>query len=366
VTAPAGIRTVLVCLVLAASAAPAAVPPVTADGGAAPALAPEDVDPDTVRILVSVREDGTADWRVAYRIELDDDNRTAAFESLEEDVEDDTAAYEAEFRELMQPSVAAARSETGREMAVRNVSVETKREFAPPTGVVAYELEWTAFAAVEDGQLRVGDAISGFYVSEETILRVEWPDGYELAAVTPAPDGRSSGGVAWRGRTAFGSDEPRLTVAPAGGTDGTPLPLSVAALAALALLTTLGLVGRVRSRSSGEASAAPADGSADAASADAATGTGAADAAAAEAKASATGVAGGAPPEELLSNEERVIAALQNHGGRMKQQELADRLDWGAPKTSRVVGSLRDDEAVEVFRLGRENVVTLPEEDLLS
>jgi len=348
---------VLVCLVLAASAAPAPVPPVAAEAGAA-ALAPADVDPDTVRILVSVREDGTAEWRVEYRIALDDENRTAAFESLEADVENDTASYEAEFRELMRPSVRQAENETGRGMAIRNVSVETSREFAPPTGVVAYELEWTAFAATVDGRLHVGDAISGFYVSEETILRVEWPDSYELDDVTPDPDERTEGGVEWRGRTAFGSEEPRLTVAPAGG-DGTPVPLSLAAVAAVALVATLGLVGRARSGEASSPSAASAE--ADRSAGDANGGT------APDGTGGAGGdVAAGPPSEELLSNEERVIAALENHGGRMKQQELADRLDWGAPKTSRVVGSLRDEEAVEVFRLGRENVVTLPEEDLLS
>lgn len=372
-TTTAGVRAVFVCLVLAASVAPAAVPPVAA-GGATAALAPENVDPDTVRILVSIREDGTAEWRVEYRLELDDENRTAAFESLEADVENDTGTYEAEFRALMQPSVDQAANATGRAMALRNVSVATSREIAPPTGVVAYAFEWTAFAARDDGRLLVGDAISGFYVSEETILRIEWPDGYAAADVTPTPDERSEGGVEWHGRTAFGSEEPRLTVAPSGGGGEAPVPLSLAAVAAVAVVATLGLVGRARSGTddgspAGGAAAESAGGAAHADSTSTAdsgqqsdAGTGPDDGAA-----GADGdAASGAPPDELLSNEERVVAALENNGGRMKQQELAERLDWGAPKTSRVVGSLREDEAVEVFRLGRENVVTLPEEDLLS
>jgi len=358
-------RTVLVCLVLAASAAPAALPPIAAEAGT-PALAPEDVDPDTVRIVVSVHGNGTADWRVEYRVELDDENRTAAFESLERDVKNDTASYAAEFREVLSPSVARAEAETGRTMAIRNVSVDTRRTFAPPTGVIAYELEWTAFAAVEGDRLRVGDAISGFYVSRETILRIEWPDGSELNAVRPDPDERSAAGVEWHGRTAFGTEEPRLTVAPAAsGGDVTTVPVSLTAVAAVALLATLGLVGRARGGAAEEASSA-ATGNAmtdEAGSADSPAAHGPND----DPGSDGSDDAPGAPPDELMSNEERVIAALENHGGRMKQQALADRLDWDAPKTSRVVGSLREEEeAVEVFRLGRENVVTLPEEDLLS
>jgi len=48
----------------------------------------------------------------------------------------------------------------------------------------------------------------------------------------------------------------------------------------------------------------------------------------------------------------------------MKQKEVADRLDWTAAKTSQVVSDLRDDGKVEAFRLGRENVLTLPDVDL--
>jgi len=339
-----------VCLVLAASTATAAAP-VAAAARAEPnaGLVPADVDPDTVHLLVRVRADGSAHWRVEYRTRLEDDNRTAAFESLQSDVRSDPESYVAEFRELMAPSVKTASEETGREMAIENVSVATEREFAPPTGVVIYEFEWTRFAATDGEELVVGDALNGFFVSEETILRFEWSESHALKEARPDPDERSEGSVEWYGRTAFGSEEPRLRLAPASGSgdeggdgsgDGIPLdaPLSLAAVAALALAATLGLVGRVRGGSAEGSTGEP-------------SGTEEED----EKE----------PPSELLSNEERVLATLEENGGRMKQQELADRLDWGAPKTSRVVGSLREDEEVEVFRLGRENVVTLPEEELI-
>jgi hypothetical protein len=70
------------------------------------------------------------------------------------------------------------------------------------------------------------------------------------------------------------------------------------------------------------------------------------------------------PPPELLSNEERLLTLLEQHGGRMKQKEAADQLDWSAAKTSQVVGDLRDEEKLQSFRLGRENVLTLPDVDI--
>ena len=45
----------------------------------------------------------------------------------------------------------------------------------------------------------------------------------------------------------------------------------------------------------------------------------------------------------------------------MKQQEVAEALEWTDAKTSQVVGDLRDAGDLESFRLGRENVLTLPD-----
>jgi len=69
-------------------------------------------------------------------------------------------------------------------------------------------------------------------------------------------------------------------------------------------------------------------------------------------------------PPELLSNEERVLALLDGNDGRMKQQQVAERLDWTAAKTSQVISGLREDDELVTFRIGRENVVTLPDVDL--
>jgi hypothetical protein len=55
---------------------------------------------------------------------------------------------------------------------------------------------------------------------------------------------------------------------------------------------------------------------------------------------------------------------LDYNDGRMKQQQVAERLDWTAAKTSQVISGLREDDELVTFRIGRENVVTLPDVDL--
>ncbi|MFC3960088.1 helix-turn-helix transcriptional regulator [Halovivax cerinus] len=66
-------------------------------------------------------------------------------------------------------------------------------------------------------------------------------------------------------------------------------------------------------------------------------------------------------PEPLLSNEERVLELVEARGGRVKQQDVVAAFGWSETKTSEVVGELRAADAVSVYRLGRENVLALPE-----
>jgi hypothetical protein len=47
----------------------------------------------------------------------------------------------------------------------------------------------------------------------------------------------------------------------------------------------------------------------------------------------------------------------------MKQKRVAEELDWTAAKTSQVVTGLRDEGDLDGFRLGRENVLSLPDYD---
>ena len=344
-------RRALVCLVVcalvaSAVAAPAAGAGSDATGPVPAALAAQQVDADDVLLRVDVREDGSATWRVEYRLRLDDENATRAFEELQADVEANRSAYAARFADRMGTTVAEAASLTGREMALRNVSVETGRETLPQQyGILAYTFEWSGFAAVDGDRLLVGDALTGLFLDEETTLLVGWPEGYAVAEVGPEPTERREQSVLWRGPTDFGPGEPTLVLAPAGGgVDTSLLGLAVVVL----VLVGGGLVWWRRRGAAGAPS-----GGAGAGGTAAGSGDDGGDGAPAR------------PPEELLSNEERVLALLEERGGRMKQQDVVEALDWTDAKTSQVVGKLRDSGQVEGFRLGRENVLRLPVVDQL-
>ncbi len=303
----------------------------------------EAVDADTVRIDVSLRSDGSAAVTIEHRVELDDEERTEAFESLRADIEDDPETHTREFADRIDETVRAASDATGREMAADEFRVGAERQsLAGEYGVVRYSFHWHGFARTEGDELHAGDAIEGIYLDEDTRLLVGWPDGYEPVSVAPDPDDDRERAVIWYGgETEFVSGEPRVVVSPTGS--GLGWGALAGSLAALAVIGGVA-VRWFRRRSPG--SARPTDEG--------------------EPTTSETPGSSGREPEidrSLLSNEEQVLRLLEAHGGRVKQKTVVEKLDWTDAKTSKVVSALREEGTVESFRIGRENVLTLPEDD---
>ncbi|MEF8885788.1 MAG: hypothetical protein V5A44_11805, partial [Haloarculaceae archaeon] len=343
---------------LAASSGPAV------EGGQSaqpePGFLQTSVDPDVVVLRADVDESGTAEWTVEYRLRLDDENTTEAFESVRSDIETNASAFTARFADGMSRTVASAENATGREMGLVNVTVSADRQtFGQEYGVITYRFTWTNFATTDGDRLHAGDAIAELFLDSETALVLGYPEGYGVESVQPRPTENRTNAVVWRGPVDFGPEEPRLVVAPgAGEGGGFPATLRFVAGAVVLLLAVVGGAWLYRERTTDVPP--PATGE----SADAA---GAGESGGGAAAAADDGDEPEEPPEELLSNEERVIKLLDESGGRIKQQRIAEEFDWTDAKTSQVVGSLRDDDAVETFRIGRENVVTLPEEsDLID
>ena len=64
--------------------------------------------------------------------------------------------------------------------------------------------------------------------------------------------------------------------------------------------------------------------------------------------------------EEFLTDREHVQQLIQENGGRMKQSEIVDAVDWSKAKVSRLLAELEEDGQITKLRLGRENLVCLP------
>lgn len=317
---------------------------------------------EDVVVEIHVAPDGRAAWTVEYRVRLADEESTEAFETVEEDVAANPEGYVSGFAEQVNASVAAASDRVGREMSAHGYAVSTSVQSIPAEyGIVRYTFDWESFARADDERLVVGDAVAGFVLDANTRLVVAWPSALALERAVPDPDERRDRAVVWNGReTDFVASEPvvelRRTDGAGGpaatGTDTDAVPFGAALVAGVLVVAlaaaTLGVV-RYRSRRN------PADAASER------SGTTSVDQGSADGR-SDTPRTGGAVDEDLLSNEERVLGLVERNGGRIKQQDIAERFEWTDAKTSRVVSKLKEADDVDVYRLGRENVVQLGEE----
>ncbi|AEN06560.1 hypothetical protein Halar_2930 [halophilic archaeon DL31] len=327
-----------------------------ADSGGFDALQNGDVETDSVVLRATVDENGDATWTIDYRIRLDDQNTTSAYESVQQDIRNNASDYRGQFATRMRSTVAAAENATGRKMAVENVTVSADTTLSGQYGVVSYRFHWTGFAATDGNRILLGDSLAGLFLDADTKLVFSWPEGYELQRVDPEPTSRDDRSVTWEGPVDFGTNQPRLVIGPAGLL---PAWVSTAGVVGLGLLVPAAGVWYYRRReSAGSGPAAPTPSAMDEPAEPDATEAGV------DTKRESSGQAGAASdtPEKLLSPEERVLALLTERGGRMKQKVVTEELDWSAARTSQVVGDLRDAGKVESFRLGRENVLKFPEE----
>jgi hypothetical protein len=69
---------------------------------------------------------------------------------------------------------------------------------------------------------------------------------------------------------------------------------------------------------------------------------------------------------ELLSDEERVERLLRRNGGRMKQASIVSETGWSDAKVSQLLSSMAEADRVDKLRLGRENLISLPDEGAAS
>ncbi|AFO55522.2 MULTISPECIES: hypothetical protein [unclassified Natrinema] len=317
---------------------------------------------DQTYIDVFITENGSARMTVDYQFYLADENRSAEWEALEANVSSETDWYVAEERRSWNETLSKGENATDREMSLSNVSITTETTSRPEEiGHAKVSFEWAHFAHVQVNRLEAGAALSGFTLTDGTTLQFRWPEEYALyenegaPQVKPSPDESAAGSVGWEGERNFPDDEPRVVLIrdSDAGTDEPQsaaepsMPWTIVTLA-LALLATVGAAGWLlgRRRSDGEAAVAEDEA------------VHRPDGAVAAERTVPDG-----PPPELLSNEERVLRLLEERGGRVKQQQVVSELDWTEAKTSQVVGDLRENDEIEVFRIGRENVLTLPDDD---
>lgn len=414
-------RTLAVLLTIAAvtlaSPGAAAVAGLSASPGSSPAAvasasgAVQDGSADRSVVRIEVDADGNGRWTFRYERTLETDAEREEFEAFAAEFrENETDRYRS-FQEDARGLVADGENVVDREMSAGNFSRDAfvRSSLGNDIGVVELSFTWAGFAAVEGDRVVVGDVFEGgIYVGPDQELVVVPDEGLAFASVDPPatqsnPDSLAdSDSVTWTGERQFTDRRPRVVLRPAsavgtatatddgtaegtadatetgsptpdagGGTWSDRLPLIAV------LLVVLAGAGVLASRSDGglpgPIGRSPRDDGDDGEStlAGAAEGSpGEVDAAAGETEGAAVETAGGTgaaaaspepavPDEELLSDEDRVVRLLREHGGRMKQHRIVDETGWSKSKVSVLLSEMEEEGTVSKLRVGRENVVSL-------
>lgn len=348
--------------------------------------------PSATRILVELNPDRSADWTVAVRYPLADENETAAFETAGErfragEVGPSADLFEG-FRREANRNVARSMSvrDVDREVVVHEDTEEfdVATEDAVAVGELRLTFTWTAFLAQDGENLVLGDALTT--PGNETWLRslegsqtleVATPEGYTVTGTPSTAVTRlSDGDVIIEGPQTFDGGEPVAIVYGPAGTP--PWGTMLAALLIAATLVAGSVVGYRRiNAEDAEAGGAVANGD----------GTGAGTRS--DERSPVGSPSGGDGPEtdagevsdvdgdsggdadedddgpdlSLLSDEERVERLLDESGGRMRQADIVAETGWSDAKVSQLLSAMADEGRVEKLRLGRENLISLPDDE---
>jgi uncharacterized membrane protein len=353
---------------------------------------------DGTELVVELRRNGDARWSVSTTFELTNESDRAAFEDLASRHERGNAevGFDVEtFRRANQ----LANGTVNRTMELQSVergSTVIDGENGTAVGRVSLNFTWTNFGRASGDRLRVGSAFNtsdGTWLPGLTAnqtLEIRPPNGYGIVTATVPP---RAGVLRWEGPTTFEAGDvaatfnrnrgqsptptPTPTPTPATNTtttiDDPGLPSTLVIVGGLGglllLLLAAGLLARRRTDDAGpepgpasmggDGGPPGADGSAADQNATA-NGSGA----------GATAAAGGDPIDEageeteLLSDEERVERLLEENGGRMKQANIVSETGWSNAKVSQLLSAMDEDGRIDKLRIGRENLISLPDEDV--
>ena len=363
--------------VAAAGAFPSAVDG-SANADQTTATPVDTIPPGTTAITIELEPDGDATWVVETRVDATTEEERKAFQTM---------ANRYESGQLSPPWLQAARAaaDAAERAAGRPMNVTDARTSSDVnTTTLRVQFTWTNFAREEGDHMVVDDAfnttrgtwLDGLTAGQE--LTIELPDGY---TVVTSPKAVQNGRFHWQGPQQFEPGYMEIVYSGDGTGSETPgngVNMSLIWGGFFVLGLGIVVVGAYvfSSRQGGLPTSAPGDAGSDGPST-----PGPSAAASADAN-GATATAGTVEPtnesthddgdtdadddvdEELLSDEERVERLLESNGGRMKQANIVKETGWSNAKVSQLLSSMADEGAVDKLRIGRENLISFPDEDI--
>lgn len=346
------------------------------DDAHAGSMAPVVDGDSSTEIAIHLQEDRSARWVVTIQYTLESEAEVEAFQTYAESFENgdvDVGLDDTFFRHVLTQAEQVADREMEIQEVTRTGTVEDD------TGTLQLELTWTNFLGQADnGDLVARDAFllpeGGTWLATldpDQNLVVHSPPGYTLNTTTTQVLPRGDAAVI-EGPRSFDEGEPLVITYHPTDEMEFPLGLTLGGVITVAVILMLLVTVLYRQRNDSPVPVpVPVPGSGESEQTTPAPESGTvADAGpdgddrdeSVEGQPQATdddrGVA-----LDLLSDEERVEHLLADNGGRMKQAAIVRETGWSDAKVSQLLSAMADDGRVEKLRLGRENIISLPDDE---
>lgn len=313
--------------------------------GAAQTTPAEPPVAENTTLSLQIEADGDARWTVTDTYALENANDTRAFETLGRQYAD--GEIDTGWAQSFRGASGAASEATGRQMRLTNVSRDYRT--TDDRGELVLSFTWTDFATTNGSRVRLQDGFNttgGTWLPrlyENQTLIISPPPGYGVTGLSGAtPTDIDDSTIVFEGPRTF---EPGFLTIVYEGDQGQPL--SGALPLVLAAVVVLLAGGFVYSRRGVGPLAGGALGE----------GVGEDDPESAADDDEDIDV-------ELLSDEERVERLLEENGGRMKQARIVKETGWSNAKVSQLLSSMDEEDRIDKLRIGRENLISFPDEDV--
>jgi hypothetical protein len=313
-------------------------------------------------IVVQLRKNRNARWTVELRYPLETDAERAAFRKIEREYESGDSSVGIEPT-VFRAAADGASKVADRKMQIRNVN--RSGEIASGTGVLRLTFTWTNFLGngqnetlvLRDAFLTPGNRTWLQSLEGDQELVVRTPPGYFISTNPGLP--QRSDSLIVDGPQQF--EEPGALTIEYRPLDQPPVPWELVIGGAVVAVVAVALVGgflffRRDGSDERETPAAASDPAGDDGDDRVANSAGGGAATADAGESADDGV-----DTSLLSDEERVEHLLERNGGRMKQANIVRETGWSDAKVSQLLSSMAEDGRVEKLRLGRENLISLPD-----
>lgn len=172
-------------------------------------------------ITVEVNENGDAIWTMEKRISLTNQSDVTDWEEFIKTAQSDNQQELLDFGKRMEWFIASAGKLSGRPMKAENFNImyDTAKSPSDSYGIIRYSFNWLNFSRLDNGKIFIGDSFSeGMVLSQDNVLVITIPDGYDVESTSPAFDKRDGARLIWDGTLYrnFNRGEPTLVLARSG------------------------------------------------------------------------------------------------------------------------------------------------------